>query len=178
MVVVLQLRLLCPQEIAFPGGCDSRFGIKVSQLKAVVANQDALIAAVSDQLRWGPASSGSANAAKMHQLLVGHHTKFWGRAVRVIRLTQPVMDAIHQLEGDKPLASQVYPTWNAIEDHFTKWQDDITDDQLLKADKVGQAAGRGVHCLKVNSSGGSGGSGSGSSGSSGSSSGGGAATAT
>jgi hypothetical protein len=123
--------------MAFPAGCDTRFGIKVTQLKAVVANQAALTAAVSDQLRWGAASNGSANAAKMHQLLVGHQTKFWGRAVRVIRLTQPVMDAIHQLEGDRPLASQVYPTWNAIADHFKKWHNDITDDQLLRADKVG-----------------------------------------
>jgi hypothetical protein len=79
----------------------------------------------------------------MHKLCVGNGTTFWRRAQQVIRLCQPVMDAIHQLEGDKPLASQVYPVWNALEDHFQQWHN-ACPDQSLKADMVSLGGGLGA----------------------------------
>lgn len=109
------------QEKAFPAGCETRFGILVMQGEVVMANQDALVATVSDQLRWDAASSGSVNAAKMHKLCVGHGGKFWARLRLVLRLCRPVMDAIHQFEANKPLVSQVYPVWDAIEAHVAQW---------------------------------------------------------
>jgi hypothetical protein len=92
---------------AFTASCDTRFAVKVMQLKDVLANQEALIAAVSDVVRWETASGSSANAAKMHKLCVGNGTPFWRRAALVVSLCQPVMDAIHQFEADTSLASQV-----------------------------------------------------------------------
>jgi hypothetical protein len=123
------------QEKSFTANCDTRFAVKLMQLKDCLANQEALIGAVSDVRRWEAASSGSVSAAKMHKLCVGNGTTFWRRGAQVVRLVQPVTDLIHQLESDKPLASQVQPAWDALEAHFEQWHTDCQD-PALKADKV------------------------------------------
>eukprot|EP00798_Chlamydomonas_sp_ICE-L_P009232 gene9232-16380_t len=46
---------------------------------------------------------------------------WWGKLEAVRDLMSPIADAIHQLEGDKAMLSQVLPVWNSLIDHATAW---------------------------------------------------------
>jgi hypothetical protein len=43
--------------------------------------------------------------------------KFWTELPLLIELVQPFSDAIHLLEGDRPLLPQVVPVWESLEQH-------------------------------------------------------------
>lgn len=47
----------------------------------------------------------------------GHDVNFWLGAERFTELVQPVCDAIHQLEGDKPFLSQILAVWTKLCNH-------------------------------------------------------------
>jgi hypothetical protein len=117
------------------------------QAKDVLSNKAAIIAATADVTRWPAASRGSANGGAMHKLCVGNGTSFWKRLNLVVDLCQPVSDAIHQLEADRPMASQVLLVWHALEAHARRWHTTCLD-AGFKEDKVslggGQGRGQGV----------------------------------
>ena len=48
---------------------------------------------------------------------VGHGINFWQGVARMVELVQPVCDAIHQLEADRPLLSRVLPIWVHLLNH-------------------------------------------------------------
>ena len=72
--------------------------------KDVLACKDAIAAMVVDS-KWAAASASSVNAAALRETVLD--TSFWPALEAVVQLLQPVMDAIHQLEADQPLLSQV-----------------------------------------------------------------------
>ena len=47
----------------------------------------------------------------------GHGINFWQGTARMVELVQPVSDAIHQLEADRPLLSRVLSTWVQLLNH-------------------------------------------------------------
>ena len=50
------------------------------------------------------------------------HAADWVRKLDgVIKLMQPISDAIHQLEADCPLLSQVLNVWNGLIEHSENW---------------------------------------------------------
>jgi hypothetical protein len=51
------------------------------------------------------------------------HAEFWRDAKQVRDLIKPVCDAIHQLEADRPLLSQVLRVWNDLLQHAASWGD-------------------------------------------------------
>jgi hypothetical protein len=70
-------------------------------LKSVVGSKEAFKSTViSDE--WDSASSGSEKASALHNAVVGR-SDFWKDADIALKLVQPVCDAIHQIEGDRPL---------------------------------------------------------------------------
>ena len=48
---------------------------------------------------------------------------FWKRLDLVVLLAQPVSDAIHQLEADRPLLSQVWKVWQQLLAHATEFDE-------------------------------------------------------
>lgn len=73
-------------------------------LRDVVDIKDALVAAVMED-EWEEASGTSANAGDV--AAHARDARFWRNAKALLLLVRPVMDAIHQLEGDSPRLSQV-----------------------------------------------------------------------
>jgi hypothetical protein len=55
-------------------------------------------------------------AAEVEAAEVEEH-KFWTELLLLIELVQPFSDALHLLEGDRPLLPQVVPIWEALEQH-------------------------------------------------------------
>jgi hypothetical protein len=66
---------------------------------------------------WESASAHCAHGKEFHKAAVSHNTSFWRDAAAVVVLTKPIMDAIHQLEADSPLLSQVTMVWRKLEEH-------------------------------------------------------------
>eukprot|EP00798_Chlamydomonas_sp_ICE-L_P015159 gene15159-21227_t len=48
-------------------------------------------------------------------------TRCWRKLEAVRDLMSAIADAIHQLEGDKAMLSQILPVWNALNNHATAW---------------------------------------------------------
>ena len=46
---------------------------------------------------------------------------WWEKLQSVITLMRPFSDAIHQIEADKPLLSQMLPIWKSLREHVDKW---------------------------------------------------------
>jgi hypothetical protein len=65
------------------------------------------------------AAGGSGNAALMRVAAIGDRP-FWEGLRHLQRLHQPIMDGIHQLEGGKPLLSQIDAVWRQLVTHAEK----------------------------------------------------------
>jgi hypothetical protein len=63
----------------------------------------------------------SANAAALFTAAVGLRTTFWTDAEALLRLCQPIVDAIEQIQGDAPMLSQMRPMWVKLTDHAAAW---------------------------------------------------------
>jgi hypothetical protein len=50
--------------------------------------------------------------------VAGYRSNFWEDAELLLKYCQPIMDAIHILEGDKPLLSQLRSVYEQIRQHF------------------------------------------------------------
>lgn len=69
-------------------------------------------AKVSESCTRADESTGAATVVSAHDL---HHSYFFfSEAAALLLLVQPISDAIHQLEADKPLLSQMVPIWNQL----------------------------------------------------------------
>lgn len=67
--------------------------------------------------QWDTASGGSDNA----DVLGSADGRYWKELEQTYQLILPIQQAIHSLEADTPLLSQVYPVWSALKGHFIKW---------------------------------------------------------
>ena len=50
-----------------------------------------------------------------------HAGDWWKKLDNIIKLMQPISDAIHQLEADRPLLSQILGVWNSLIEHAETW---------------------------------------------------------
>jgi hypothetical protein len=93
--------------MAFAAPCPTRCGTQVLSLRDVVRSKDAFkIAVIAEE--WEDVSSGLANKNdhEVLKIITGvSNTKFWAEADITLTMTQPVMDAIHTVQADKPLLS-------------------------------------------------------------------------
>jgi hypothetical protein len=123
------------QAKAFPAHCPTRFGVIVEIAQSVLENQSAIRAACHDDA-WDDICDVSTSAATFHDIAVGSAaSRFWKLLAAVVQLLQPVRDAIHQLEADQGMLSQVLPVWRDLVTHFRQWETQQTDEGL-KADQV------------------------------------------
>jgi hypothetical protein len=99
------------QVFSFAAPCPTRFGSQIFCLRDVQRSKDALKSAVLDD-GWNDATSNVTARDKIHQMLTGgNNTNFFADTTTVLKVTQPIMDAIHTVEADKPLLSQMLPLW-------------------------------------------------------------------
>jgi hypothetical protein len=105
------------QAKAFCSHAPHRFGTLMFVLKDVLRSKGPLRDAVMDAA-WGDASAGSSKAQEVHRIVAGYRTAFWEDAALLETICQPIMDAIHNLEGDKPLLSQLRSVYKQIREHF------------------------------------------------------------
>lgn len=109
------------QHQAFRSPCETRFATNVLTAMDVLANKDAICdAALHDD--WGDATMGGQNANDFHESAVGHGTSFWRHLSEGVQLLKPVCDAIHMVEADQPLLSQMLGMWKLLNEHARNWQ--------------------------------------------------------
>jgi hypothetical protein len=109
--------------------CPTRFGIIPFIISDLYGEREAIRAMVMDDdeasdTRWAVISASCKNADTFVRLATG--TAGGQKGARALSfndfslfglLMQPINDAIHQFEADKPLLSQVLPTWRRLIDH-------------------------------------------------------------
>lgn len=106
------------QRKAVASHCPTRFACVHLVALDLVATKEALLAAVLDE-DWDDSSSGSSHHAAFKALIVS--TTQWRDLRLVIQLGQPITDAIHKLEADRGLLSQVLPVFDALAAHVDEW---------------------------------------------------------
>ena len=105
--------------------CPTRFGTHHFICQDLVRSEQAIKNMVMDPA-WDDASAGCSDAVFFHAIVVGARRgeEFFKDAPYMLRLVQPITDAIHQLESDSPLLSQVLPVWSALKRHAANWESD------------------------------------------------------
>lgn len=123
------------QTKAFCSHIPHRFGTLVFVLKDVLRSKGPIRDAVMDA-SWGTASAGSNKAPEMHKIVAGYRTTFWEDAELLETYCQPIMDAIHILEGDKPLLSQLRSVYQQIRNHFKAIQTAADTPERVKRSRM------------------------------------------
>jgi len=95
-----------------------RFAVALKIVSDLITTKDALVEMTEDK-DWAEAVK---NAKNPEALLKSRDRKWWVKLRLVEELLQPVSDAIHQLEADYPMFSQVMRVWILLMDHATRWQ--------------------------------------------------------
>lgn len=62
---------------------------------------------------------------------VGRQWEFWPQLKSILELTQPLSDAIHQIEADAPLLSQLRTINEKLQAHAAAWAADVANNQSL-----------------------------------------------
>jgi hypothetical protein len=115
--------LLQLQAYAFGAPSPTRFANQVFCLRDVVRSKEAFQHAAIDD-NWDDAVKYLANKDEVHKIIAGaNNVKFWADAEVVLVILQPIMDAIHTIEADKPLLSQMLPLYEALEQHLQRLHD-------------------------------------------------------
>lgn len=96
----------------------TRFATMCMLVSDILSNKAAIKAMRGDDA-WDQASSGSENADIFKHVI---EASFWRELQLVSQLLQPISQAIHQVEADLPMLSQVYPAWKKLQKHFILWQ--------------------------------------------------------
>ena len=108
----------------------------------VLQNKEAIKAACHDE-EFEIIAQSSSSAEKFGAIAVGPgQIMFWKRLAAVLQLLQAVRDAIHQLEGDQAVLSQILPVWLQLAKHSTAWHATQTDAQLKEDNVVEVLASR------------------------------------
>ena len=95
---------------AITSNVPTRWGTNCFVLESVLGSKEAIKAACTDD-EWQEVSKSSTKADDMHKAAVGARTRFWADGQHLVVLTTTIMDAIHQIEADKPLLSQMRLVW-------------------------------------------------------------------
>jgi hypothetical protein len=106
--------------MAFAAPCPTRFGTHVFCLKDVTRSKEALKAAAVDD-DCETATANTRHKDTIHMVLTGgSNTTFFADSDTVLKITQPIMDSIHTIEGDRPFLSQMLPLFDELERHLER----------------------------------------------------------
>lgn len=115
--------------------CPTRFAILHFICSDLLDSEEAIKLMVGDR-SWGKVSEGTTHAAAFTTAATveparGRATAyyFFDEAAALKKLVQPVSDAIHQVESDKPLLSQMLPIWKQLLQHAADFDDHIDNVQ-------------------------------------------------
>lgn len=86
----------------------TRFAVQLFIVSDLLDSKDSLLALCHSE-HWEEASSGSSNADSFRDAVLMNrpYSQLWFNFLLYVELMQPFSDAIHQLEADKPMLSQV-----------------------------------------------------------------------
>jgi hypothetical protein len=110
--------------------CPTRFGTLVFILRDVISIKEALRHTVISDA-WPDVCGGSKHAAEFAEVVIGRRSVFWQLAVMVLELMAPIMDAIHQIEADRAMLSQMLMMWETLVIHAEKFCADASHASLL-----------------------------------------------
>lgn len=106
--------------------CPTRFAVRHFICQDVKFNERALRSACGSA-EWAAAAVTSSHGDAFRDIVQEHSRGggrraadphlFWTELPILIDLVQPFSDAIHKMEADKPMLSQVTPIWQALEEH-------------------------------------------------------------
>eukprot|EP00955_Chlamydomonas_euryale_P034617 349849-Chlamydomonas_euryale.AAC.2 len=109
--------------------CPTRFSIAHMICVDILENKEALRAAIVSG-EWEAVARSSTNADAFKEYVLGEggrqssHSErilFWVELHALVGLGQPFCDAIHQLEGDQPMLSQLLPIWQKLLQHVDEF---------------------------------------------------------
>ncbi|KAG5189338.1 major facilitator superfamily domain-containing protein [Tribonema minus] len=111
--------------------CPTRFAILHFICSDLLDSEEAIKLMVGDR-SWGKVSEGTTHAAAFTTAATVEPARgraaayyFFDEAAALKKLVQPVSDAIHQVESDKPLLSQMLPIWKQLLQHAADFDDHI-----------------------------------------------------
>lgn len=103
--------------------CPTRFAILHFICCDLLKSEDAIRLMVASR-DWAKVSEGSTHAREFTgaaTVVPGRGNRsdyyFFEEVAALVKLVQPVSDAIHQLESDQPLLSQMLPIWKQLLEH-------------------------------------------------------------
>ena len=103
--------------------CPTRFAILHFICCDLIESEEAIRLMVASR-DWPKVSAGSTHADAFADAVTGVPARgsrrayyFFDEAAALVKLVQPVSDAIHQLESDQPLLSQMFPIWKQLLQH-------------------------------------------------------------
>eukprot|EP00798_Chlamydomonas_sp_ICE-L_P012776 gene12776-16033_t len=123
----------CGQRRGFSAHVPTRFAIMLFVMSDLHVSRDSIKAAcITDE--WSTVSKHATHADDFYQAATGvlnrqgnggnggrgrpaDRLNFWEEVALAIKLLQPISDAIHQLEADRPMLSQMMPIWTAMLKH-------------------------------------------------------------
>jgi hypothetical protein len=114
----------------FQAHCPTRFGTCVFIGRDVINSKEALKKA---------ADGGAFKAAGRNDIgkqLGAYMSSFWVHLEAAVELMLPIMDAIHQIEGDRAMLSQLRPMCIQLMQHAETWQKKYASTSGLKAVKA------------------------------------------
>ena len=100
---------------AIASHCETRFSIVLKIASDLKGSKSALRALVEDKVGFDGLKTKHVDAHLLGRLAVAD---WWAKLEKLINTMQPISDAIHQLEGDRPMLSQVLPVWNGLIEHL------------------------------------------------------------
>jgi hAT family C-terminal dimerisation region len=109
--------------------CPTRFAILHFICSDLLDSEEAIRLMVGAR-SWGNVSDGCTHAVEFTGAATVVPARgrapayfFFDEAAALVQLVQPVSDAIHQLESDKPLLSQMLPIWKQLLKHAKDFDD-------------------------------------------------------
>ncbi|GFR43149.1 hypothetical protein Agub_g4173, partial [Astrephomene gubernaculifera] len=101
----------------------TRFACQLFIARDIHASKAALKATVLSE-DWADVSSSSIHGNRLRDAILGNgeYSSFWQRLDRYLELMQPFSDAIHQLEADRPMLSQVHDVHLKLHEHTAAFE--------------------------------------------------------
>ena len=101
--------------------CLTRFAMLHITAKDLLDSKEALKLTVIDE-NWAWASENCKDGKEFCNTVSGSRSNFWTSLEAIVTLVQPLSDALHQLEADKPMLSQVWKVWKSLLKHVEAFE--------------------------------------------------------